>query len=109
MDYTNKGKVKTQAFAKETYTTEGYLNPGIPNEFYGTAYYDLAIENTVLNFKTVANRASFGGNIETYLHVFELPAKYAAKSNVRFLTYDYSTNFHENKKQGVYIIKNIGN
>ncbi|WP_346087298.1 hypothetical protein [Sphingobacterium ginsenosidimutans] len=109
LDYTNKGKVKTQAFAKETYTTEGYLNPGIPNEFYGTAYYDLAIENTVLNFKTVANRASFGGNIETYLHVFELPAKYAAKSNVRFLTYDYSTNFHENKKQGVYIIKNIGN
>ncbi|MCS4225802.1 hypothetical protein [Sphingobacterium sp. BIGb0165] len=109
LEYIKKGKLKTLAFAKETYTTEGYLNPGIPNQFYGTAYYDLAIENTTLNFKTVANKASFRGEIETYLHVFELPAKYAAQSNVRFLTYDYSTNFHENKKQGVYIIKNIGN
>lgn len=109
LEYTQKGKIKTLAFEKETYTTEGYINPGIPNQFYGTAYYDLEIENTVLNFKTVADKASFGGNIETYLHVFELPAKYAPKSNVRFLTYDYSTNFHENKTTGVYVIKNIGN
>ena len=106
LEYVSKAKLKTLAFAKETYTTEGYFNPGIPVQFYGTAYYNLEIENTVLNFKTVASKASFGGEIETYLHLFELPAKYTTKSNIRFLTYDYSTNFHENKKKGVYIIKN---
>lgn len=106
LEYASKAKLKTLAFAKETYTTEGYFNPGIPNHFYGMGYYGLEIENTVLNFKTVANKASFGGEVETYLHLFELPTKYTNKSNVRFLTYDYGTNFHENKKKGVYIIKN---
>lgn len=106
LEYVSKARLKTLAFAKETYTTEGYFNPGIPNQFYGTGYYGLEIENTVLNFKTVASKGSFGGEVETYLHLFELPTQYTNKSNVRFLTYDYGTNFHENMKKGVYVIKN---
>jgi len=109
LEYISKAKLKTLAFAKETYTTEGYFIPGMPNRFYGTGYYRLEIENSVLNFKTVTGKDSFGGEIDNYLHVFELPNKYVNKSSVRFLTYDYNSNIHENMKKGVYVIKNTKN
>ncbi|WP_316735693.1 hypothetical protein [Pedobacter aquatilis] len=105
LKYPKPGNLKTLAFAKEDYTTEGYYNPGIPNHFYGTGYYGLEIDNDILNFKTVASKANFGGKLETDLHLFGLPEKFANRSSVRFLSYDYGTNFHENNTKGVYVIK----
>lgn len=106
LEYVSKAKLKTLAFEKQTYTTEGYFNPGLPSHFYGMGYYGLEIGSAILNFKTVASKSSFGGEINTDLYLFESPAKFANKTRVYFLAYDYSTNFHENKKKGLYIIKN---
>jgi len=65
----------------------------------------LEIENSILNFKTVAHKEAFFGKVETDLHLFGLPNQYANLSDVRFLSYDYPTNYHENGKKGVYVIK----
>jgi hypothetical protein len=105
LEYPPAGKLKSLAFAKETYTSDGYSNPGIPSEFYGTGYYALEIGNSVLNFKTVASKGSFGGKVDTFLHLFGLPSQYLHRSSVCFLTYDYSTNIHENHKKGTYVIR----
>lgn len=106
LQYKSKGEIKTLAFSKETYTTEGYYNPGIPNTFYGTGYYELNLDNNVLNFKTVAYKHNgIGESTQSDIYLFSLPLNFADKSEVVFLTYDYSTNFHENGKKGVYIIK----
>ncbi|UUV22302.1 hypothetical protein [Paenimyroides aestuarii] len=105
LKYPQSATIKTLAFAKETYTSEGYYNPGIPVQFYGTGYYALEIENSVLNFKTVASKEAFFGKVETDLYLFVLPTKYANQSVVSFLSYDYGTNYHENDKKGVYVIR----
>ena len=107
LEYSSAGNLNTLTFSKETYTDEGYYNLGIPVRFYGTGYYALDIENSILNFKTVAEKDAFAGKEETNLHLFWLPTQYTNKSNVRFLTYDYGTNYHENGKKGVYVIKRI--
>ncbi|RZL39917.1 MAG: hypothetical protein EOP00_27310 [Pedobacter sp.] len=103
--YQSAGTIKTLGFTKETYTSEGYYNPGIPVNFYGTGYFALEIGNATLKFKTVASKTSFGGKIESDLYLFGLHEKYANQTDVRFLTYDYGTNFHENGRKGVYVIK----
>lgn len=106
LEYTVAGELKTLAFSKEMYTSEGYVNPGIPSAFYGTGYYKLNIDNDILHFKTVAcNHNSIAEDIETHLHLFGLPLAFTKKSEVRFLTYDYGTNIHENGKKGVYVIR----
>jgi|SRR5690554_6372 hypothetical protein len=103
-EYPQAGTIKTLAFSKE-YAYVGPYNPGIPTKFYGIGYYALEIENSILNFRAVASKSSFFGNVETDLHLFGLPTQYTNQSNVCFLTYDYSTNYHENGKKGVYVIK----
>ncbi|TDO20941.1 hypothetical protein CLV32_3578 [Pedobacter duraquae] len=106
LKYKDSGKIKTEAFAKEIFTTEGYFNPGIPSNFYGTAYYKLNLHDDILHFKTVAyQRNGFGQSPQTDLHLFQLPEIFAQKSAVCFLAYDYSTNYHENGKKGIYVIK----
>lgn len=106
LQYKPKGELKILAFSKETYTTEGYYNPGIPNTFYGTAYYELHVAEDVLSFKTVAYKNNgIGEKPQSDIYIFSLPSNFADKSEVVFLTYDYSTNFHENKKKGAYVIK----
>lgn len=105
LKYSQSATLKALAFTKEAYTSEGYYNPGIPVQFYGTGYYALNIENSVLNFKTIASKEAFFGKVETDLHLFELPSKYANHSDVRFLSYDYGTNYYENGKKGVYVIR----
>ena len=98
LQYKSKGELKILAFSKETYTTEGYFNPGIPNTFYGTGYYELNVDNDLLNFKTVAYKHNgIGESTQSDIYLFCLPLNFANKSEVVFLTYDYSTNFHENK------------
>lgn len=105
LEYVAAGDLKTIAFSKEDYTTEGYFNPGIPNTFYGTGYYGLTIDKDVLHFKTIAIKYNgIGEAIRTDLHLFGLPSAFSEKSQVRFLSYDYGTNFKENGKKGVYII-----
>lgn len=106
LEYPVAGELKTLAFSKEMYTQEGYMNPGIPSAFYGTGYYELNIDNDILHFKTVASRRnSIGEAVQTDLHLFGLPLAFAKKTTVRFLTYDYGINVHENGKKGVYVIK----
>lgn len=106
LKYQPFGALNTLAFAKENYTTEGYYNPGIPNTFYGTGYYELNMGNDVLNFRTVAYQHNgIGESTQSDIYLFSLPLNYVEKSEVGFVTYDYSTNFHENGKKGVYVIK----
>lgn len=104
LEYSQAGTIKTQTFAKEN-AFVGPYNPGIPTQFFGTGYYTLKINNNILNFKTIAKKDAFFGKIETNLHLFELPVQHTKQSNVRFLTYDYGTNYYENGKKGVYVIK----
>jgi hypothetical protein len=105
LEYPAAGELKTLAFSKESYTTEGYFNPGIPNTFYGTGYYALHIDSSILHFKTIAYKHNgIGEAIQTDLHLFGLPLAFAKRSQVRFLTYDYGTNFKENGKKGVYVL-----
>lgn len=106
LSYKQAGDIKTLAFSKETSTSEGYMNPGIPTEFYGTAFYELKIGNDLLNFKNNASKHNgFGEKVQTDMYVFNLPEKFLNKSSVSFLTYDYGTNVHENGKKGVYVIR----
>lgn len=105
LKYTQKGTIEMLAFEKETYTTEGYYNPGIPVNFYGTGYYTLTLNNSVLEFKTIASKESFAKKTNTNLYLFEVPTNFSTKTQVRFLTYDYDTNFYENNKKGTYVIK----
>ncbi|MCX3266638.1 hypothetical protein OQZ29_17910 [Pedobacter agri] len=106
LKYEAFGALKTLAFSKETYTTEGYYNPGIPNTFYGTAYYELNVHNEVFNFKTVGYKHNgIGAITQSDIYLFGLPLNFANKSDVGFLAYDYSTNFHENGKKGIYVIR----
>lgn len=106
LQYSSAGILKTLAFSKETYTTEGYFNPGIPSTFYGTGYYSLNIDNNNLHFKaTACKHNGIGETVQTDLHLFSLPAAFTKKSQLCFLTYDYRTNFWENEKKGVYVIK----
>ncbi|MFD2287119.1 hypothetical protein GJU39_10750 [Pedobacter petrophilus] len=66
----------------------------------------MKVDGDILNFKNNAIKSNaFGENTETNLFLFSLPEKFAEKSGVSFLTYDYGTNFHENNKKGVYVIK----
>ncbi len=106
LKYQSIGEIKTLAFSKEAYTTEGYLNPGIPSAFYGTGYYELTTDNATLSFRTIAYKNNgLAESIQTDTYLFSLPEAFANKSEVCFLSYDYSTNFHENNKKGVYVIK----
>ncbi|QDW24368.1 hypothetical protein FFJ24_005840 [Pedobacter sp. KBS0701] len=106
LKYKDSGNIKTEAFAKESSTKEGYFNPGIPSTFYGTAYYELNLNDDILHFKSVAYQYnSFGESPQTDLHLFQLPEIFTKNSDICFLAYDYSTNFHDNGKKGIYIIR----
>ncbi|SHG87142.1 hypothetical protein [Pedobacter caeni] len=106
LKYQPAGTLKTLAFSKEKYTDDGYLNPGIPSAFYGTSYYALNLDQDILHFKTRAYKHNgIGENVQTDMFLFDLPLAFVKRSAVSFLTYDYSTNFHENDKKGIYIIK----
>lgn len=105
IDYEATGKLKLLSFRKKDYTDEGYFNPGIPISFYGPGYYELKIGEETLNFQTVASKTSFRKEYQTDLHLFDLPKEYRHRNKVRFLTYDYHTNFLDNGKKGVYIIR----
>ncbi|MEO5911631.1 MAG: hypothetical protein ABIP95_12130 [Pelobium sp.] len=106
LTYKKAGEIKTLAFSKETFTTEGYMNPGIPTRFYGTAFYEINFDGDILKFKNNAIKHNgFGEKVQTDMYVFSLPEKFLDKSSVSFLTYDYGINVHENEKKGVYVIK----
>lgn len=105
LKYETVGEIKTLAFSKETSTSEGYMNPGIPSTFYGTGFYELKVNEEILNFKTNASKHNgLGENAETNLFFFSLPAQFTKKSTVSFLTYDYDINVNENNKKGVYVV-----
>ncbi len=104
--YKNVGNIKTLAFSKETSTSEGYMNPGIPSTFFGTAFYELNFNEDILNFKTVAHKYNgLGEKTQTDIFLFSLPERYSSKTDVCFLTYDYSTNTYDNYKKGVYVVR----
>ncbi|TDG35602.1 hypothetical protein EZJ43_13360 [Pedobacter changchengzhani] len=110
LTYKKAGEIKTLAFSKEMSTSDGYMNPGIPTRFYGTAFYELNIDGDILNFKNNAIKSNgFSEKTETDLFLFSLPEKFLKKSALRFLTYDYGINVHENGKKGVYVIRKKGN
>lgn len=106
LQYQTVGNIKMLAFSKETSTTDGYMNPGIPSTFYGTAFYEMNFDGDILNFKNNAIKSNgFGEKVQTDMYVFSLPEKFLQKSAVSFLTYDYSINVRENEKKGVYVIR----
>lgn len=105
LQYQTVGNIKMLAFSKETSTSDGYMNPGIPTLFYGTAFYEMNFDGNILHFKNNAIKDNgFGEKVETDLYVFSLPEKFLDKSAVSFLTYDYGINVNENVKKGVYVI-----
>ncbi len=104
--YKKTGIIKMLAFSKETYTSDGYMNPGIPTLYYGTAFYELNFDGDILNFKNNATKSiGLGEKVQTDMYVFSLPEKFLNKSAVSFLTYDYGINVNENGKKGVYVIR----
>jgi len=106
LKYADRANIKTEAFAKESSIKEGYFNPGIPSNFYGTAYYKLNLHDDVLHFKAIAYQNNgFGQSPQTDLHLFQLPEIFAKNSEVCLLAYDYSTNYYDNGKKGIYVIK----
>ena len=105
LNYKQVGTISTLAFSKEASTNDGY-SLGIPNTFYGTAYYKLSIDSNILNFKTVAFKfIGLKEKVQTSMYLFSLPEKFSAKTSVSFLTYDYGTNFYDNGKKGIYVLR----
>lgn len=96
--------IRAKAFRKAFYSDEGYYNPGIPIEFYGTGYYQLNLHSKSLKFRTKATRSIFS-KMRSDLHLFGPPARYKDKNPIRFLVYNYHVNVNTNQKSGVYIVK----
>lgn len=106
LTYKKTGTIKMLAFSKETSTSDGYMNPGIPTLFYGTAFYEMNFDGAILNFKNNALKSNgFGEKVETDMFVFSLPENFLNKSEVSFLAYDYGINVNENGKKGIYVIR----
>lgn len=103
LDYPRVGKIRIKGFKKKDYL-DHYLLPKIPVEVYGEAYYQLFIGDKILKFKSNASKTMFG-KVQTDLYVFGPPKEFEHRNKVRFLAYDYSTNFLDNGKKGVYVIR----
>ena len=102
--YPKNLKIKKLYFYKEL-VSEHFPYTSIPQEFSGTAYYNIKINKDTLKFKENALKNCLGFRLRTYLYWYILPQKYLKNSKVSFLAYRYPHNINESGSNGLYIIK----